>query len=403
MDTQAQRNPSGDQTVPARQVSGYIPALDGIRGLAILMVTAYRFNIGPECDHFPGRLLFKAIEHGDLGVDLFFVLSGFLITGILFDSKGQDHYFRNFYSRRALRIFPLYYGFLFVTLVALPLFFSPQLDLFPEAKANQGWLWLYGANFLMGLRDDWCLGSFTHFWSLSVEEHFYLLWPLVIFFCTRRQAMIASVLGIALSVITRSVWIQAGGSTVAAETYTFFRLDGLALGGFLALAARGPSGIQALVSWALIGGAACAAAMLCILQLQSGRLFGLTYAITAGFFGALLVLAVASKTSTWWGRIWSSSVLRFFGKYSYAMYVFQLPLITIMAPILTSEEICARLGSVFAGRLAYIVLTTIVTTGAAVFSWHLYEKHFLALKTRFQPQIGTGTRAVSYVSNAIGN
>jgi peptidoglycan/LPS O-acetylase OafA/YrhL len=257
-------------------------------------------------------------------------------------------------------------------------------NVFPEARANQAWLWLYGANFLMGIRDQWCLGLFTHFWSLSVEEHFYLLWPLVIFCCSRRQAIGVSLLAIAVSVVGRIVWLSAGWGDVAVDTFTFLRLDGLALGSLLAVAARGPKGIGGLVRWALIGGGICGAAMAAISLLPDRRLMGVPVVIIAEFFGALLVLAVTSRRSTFWGMIWHSPFLRFFGKYSYAMYVFQLPLIALMAPILTPEGLCNRVGSVLAGRVLYIALMSTVTTGAAVFSWHLYEKHFLALKSRFE-------------------
>src|SRR5688572_5604871 len=108
-ETETHAPPALPSVAPRAIHSGRIPALDGIRGLAILTVTAYRFSIGPDDNQLPGKLLFKALHHGDLGVDLFFVLSGFLITGILFDAKGEDCYFRNFYARRVLRIFPLYY------------------------------------------------------------------------------------------------------------------------------------------------------------------------------------------------------------------------------------------------------------------------------------------------------
>ncbi|MEX2288059.1 MAG: acyltransferase [Planctomycetaceae bacterium] len=384
MQHESLRDPRTKEATSECHLSGPLRALDGIRGLAILMVTAYRFNIGPDCDQFPGRLLFKVLNYGDLGVDLFFVLSGFLITGILFDSKGKDHFFRNFYARRALRIFPLYYGFLFVTLVALPMLYGPSGNLFPEATANQAWLWLYGANILMGIRNEWCLGSFTHFWSLSVEEHFYLVWPFVIVLCSRRQAMLISLLAIALSIVGRILWLGVVGTEVPVDTVTLFRMDGLALGSLLALAARGPNGIRALNPWAVTGGAACALAMLAIACLPNPRLFGLPVTVVAAFFGALLVLAVDSNAATWWGKTWRSPILGFFGKYSYAMYVFQLPLIALMTPILTPEGTSSWLGSAFAGRLAYIAVMTSVTTLAAVGSWHLYEKHFLALKTRFQ-------------------
>jgi peptidoglycan/LPS O-acetylase OafA/YrhL len=368
---------------PRSIFSGRIPALDGIRGLAILAVTAYRFSIGPDDNRLPGKLLFKALHHGDLGVDLFFVLSGFLITGILFDAKGEDHYFRNFYARRALRIFPLYYGFLFVTLVALPLF-GNRFDLFPEAKANQAWLWLYGANILMTIRDQWCLGSFTHFWSLSVEEHFYLIWPLIIFFSSRRIAMVASLFAIAISVVGRIVWIRLGGGEVAVETFTLFYLDGLAIGSLIALAVRGPRGIKPLIRWAFVAAILSGATMLGIGLLPNERLLDLPTLVIAIFFGSLLVLAVASRTSTLWGIFWRSKVLSFFGKYSYAMYVFQLPLIRILDPVFSAEGLCLRLGSIFYGRILYILVMMAITTALAYLSWHLYEKHFLRLKVYFE-------------------
>lgn len=360
------------------------------------MVTAYRFNIGPAYDKLPGSLLFSVLRRGDLGVDLFFVLSGFLITGILFDAKGHDHYFRNFYARRALRIFPLYYGFLLVTLVALPRLLGPNWSLFPEAQANQAWLWLYGANFLMGIRDQWCLGSFEHFWSLSVEEHFYLLWPLVIFLCSRRRAMLVALCVVAISVIGRIVWIRMGGNQIAVETFTFFRMDGLGFGAFLALWARGAGGIKPLRPWAIVVLGLCGGILLAVAALGNRRFLGIPWAVTAGFFGALLVLAVAAEPWSVWGRIWRSRFLGFFGKYSYAMYVFQLPLIAVLAPVVTAEGLCSWLGSDFFGRLAYMAVMTAATTLAAVLSWYGYEKHFLRFKAMF-PTSGNASNRTTRV------
>lgn len=107
------------QPAPSKNGS-HIVALDAIRGLAILMVTAYRFNRGTSPNE-AGESVISVLNSGFRGVDLFFVLSGFLITGILYDTKGTSHYFRNFYIRRTLRIFPLYYGILIVTFLILPL------------------------------------------------------------------------------------------------------------------------------------------------------------------------------------------------------------------------------------------------------------------------------------------
>src|SRR5215216_5117511 len=99
---------------------GHIPALDGIRGIAILMVMLCHFTNRGLPNTIVGKIVRRSFEAGWSGVDLFFVLSGFLITGILFDSKPQAHYFRNFYVRRTLRIFPLYYGFLIALFWILP-------------------------------------------------------------------------------------------------------------------------------------------------------------------------------------------------------------------------------------------------------------------------------------------
>ena len=132
------------QPAPADLPRGHIPALDAIRGLAILVVTLYRFGGGGEG---PANAIGHSwlIELGGRGVDLFFVLSGFLITGILFDAKGKEHYFRNFYMRRALRIFPLYYAALAVTLLMLPRLLPAFATDFQPAVTAQAWLWLPAA------------------------------------------------------------------------------------------------------------------------------------------------------------------------------------------------------------------------------------------------------------------
>src|SRR4051812_7040132 len=112
-------------------LKGHVLALDAIRGLAILLVTGYRFWDLPTSDVPAVDWLSSLFSLGLRGVDLFFVLSGFLITGILLDAKQKPHYFRNFYMRRTLRIFPLYYAVLAVTFVLLPLAGWSSARLFP--------------------------------------------------------------------------------------------------------------------------------------------------------------------------------------------------------------------------------------------------------------------------------
>ncbi len=364
-------------------LKGHVPALDAIRGLAILLVTGYRFWERPVGETVPGDTLSHFFSLGFRGVDLFFVLSGFLITGILFDAKVKPHYFRNFYMRRTLRIFPLYYAVLAVTLVLLPLAGWSTSRLFPEAHQDQAWLWLYGANVLQSLRGEWCLGSFNHFWSLAVEEHFYLFWPLVIYVCSRRTAMIAcgSVVGIAA--VVRTLWLLGGGNDVAAETFTLLRMDALAMGGLLALAVRGSGGVKALYPWA-IAGVLFLATLLLPISLMHKRLLAIPELLFAAFFAGVILLALTASKEGWWGRLWNSSLLRFFGKYSYGMYVFQNLLIPVVASWLSVDILQQQLGSQLLAKLTYLTLMSALTIAAAVASWHLFEKHVLKLKSWFE-------------------
>jgi len=153
----------------------HIPALDGLRGLAVVLVLLVHFVGNTQPWTAFDRLLVKASNYGLYGVDLFFVLSGYLITGILHDSKGSSHALRNFYMRRVLRIFPLYCGVLLLLFHALrlaPSIYPPALE---ESARHQGWLWSYTANVFIALRGAWALPYVSHFWSLAIEEHFYLL------------------------------------------------------------------------------------------------------------------------------------------------------------------------------------------------------------------------------------
>jgi peptidoglycan/LPS O-acetylase OafA/YrhL len=366
---------------PAELPRGHIPALDAVRGLAIVVVTLYRFGGGGE---WPAR----AIDHsaliglGQRGVDLFFVLSGFLITGILFDAKGREGYFRNFYVRRALRIFPLYYGALAALLIALPAVAPYTAAAFRPAIDQQAWLWLYGANVLQAIRGAWCLGPLNHFWSLAIEEHFYLLWPAVIYGTSRQTAMRLCGLLFLSSIAARAAWLAAGGNDVAADVLTPLRMDGLVLGGWIALAARSPGGLGRLSTWAKRT-LPLLLPMALLADLTGRRLLGLPEAAWAGACGALLILVVAASGHSPLASIGSSRVLQFFGKYSYAMYVFQLPLVYLLAPLVTAGGLANRLGSPHLGQAAYAAILFAITTLAALASWNLFEKRLLELKHRF--------------------
>jgi peptidoglycan/LPS O-acetylase OafA/YrhL len=225
---------------PPVNLRGHLPGLDGMRGLAILLVLLFHFVGNTVATNWIERAIVGVSNYGSYGVELFFVLSGFLITGILYDARNKPHYFRNFYMRRLLRIFPLYYGVL-----ALVFFIAPLIPLLRGPMLNylvdrQSWAWLYAVNIYIAKQGDWSFSYLEHFWSLAIEEHFYLFWPLVVFLlATRPRTLIAVSLGTALcAMLARLTGSLMGLSWWTTYVLTPFRLDGLALGAFLAVTAR---------------------------------------------------------------------------------------------------------------------------------------------------------------------
>lgn len=376
------RAPNTDATIEPK-LQGHVPALDAIRGLAILGVLLFRFGGGSAGYASTGAQVLPLIEIGTRGVDLFFVLSGFLITGILADAKSKPGYFLNFYARRTVRIFPLYYAVLLGTLVLWPALVGFAAELQP-AQDNALWLWLYGANVLQAWRGQWCLGYFDHFWSLAVEEHFYLVWPAVIYCLSRQHAMRSCGVLFVAATLGRVAWLMLGGNDVAPEVFTLFRMDGLAAGAWLALAARSEGGLRRLAAPAK---AMLIAATLLLIPLTTNhvRLLMLVDALWTIGCAALLVVVVTAGPATFLGRCGRSPVLHWLGKYSYGLYVFANLLIPLLAPVITAGGLASMLESELGGQFAYLLLMSSTTCCAALASWHLFEKHWLKLKKFFEP------------------
>jgi peptidoglycan/LPS O-acetylase OafA/YrhL len=219
-----QRSEPGEQ--PSRNFGARVPELDGIRGIAILTVLLYHFfSYTMLHGSWTGlaRVLGRATENGSHGVDLFFVLSGFLITGILLDTRSDAHYFRNFYARRALRILPLYYTVLLIILLCYRHSGSyVLLSFFHLSNISP----ILGVTMVNG-----------SMWSLSVEEHFYLCWPWIVRRLNlRNAALVAAVICLAEPII-RGI---AFPHVTSVFPYTWFRLDGLASGALIACFVRSP-------------------------------------------------------------------------------------------------------------------------------------------------------------------
>ena len=364
-------------TVPT--AGAHIAALDGLRGLAILLVLLFHYGRSAHDFGFDNFFISEVSEFGWVGVDLFFVLSGFLITGVLYDSRSSGSYFRNFYARRALRIFPLYYLSLIVVLVLAALW--PSAEVWPRFDAF--WFVFYLTNFAQVAQGPTGAGILGHFWSLAVEEHLYLVWPALVLMFTRRQMILVAV-GLLLLCLCARVTLRLSRqmSPYAIYLLTPLRLDGLAVGAICCLAVRGPRGLEPLIghAWtAMLGGAGIV--VVCVFlggsSGGSGPMQTVGYTCLAVAFGGALLVTLSFKPA---GRAFSNPLMRWFGRYSYGLYIWH-PIINV---ILFHTALRSLLGveEPFES-LHYLLFALATALGVAVASYHILELPFLQLKKRF--------------------
>jgi len=364
----------------------HMPELDLLRGVAVLLVVLYHgfgFRYGIEGVFGLQRMFVAATLYGWAGVDLFFVLSGFLITGILLETRAYPGYYRRFYIRRCLRILPIY----FTVLLVLALVTRTPLFVHGVPWSFIGISALFLANFtpIFGIAT-----AYGVLWSLAVEEHFYLVWPILVRrFSGRALAICAAAICVICPVLRGTSFLlhRAQGWTDYGA-YTWLVADGLAMGTLLAIALRGPLQLRqtnwkvafaALVSGAgmLIGGAPFGI-------LSRERFLGFAFRQTAlnlCFFGMLLLVLLIGTGP--WRRVVCFKPLRLLGEISYGVYLVHTLVFWIVdrcsvmlfpdAPPLTNHFplMCARFGIA-------IAVTIIV---CYISRWH-FEEHFLRLKER---------------------
>jgi peptidoglycan/LPS O-acetylase OafA/YrhL len=387
---------------PGAASENHIMALDGVRGLAVLLVMAHHFALfGRIVPETKIERLYQSLALGGwIGVDLFFVLSGFLITGILYDAKGSNSYFRGFYARRVLRIFPLYYLTLLFVFLVMPSIFKLGED-YALLSQDQFWYWAYLANWRIAAEGWPEFGLIGHFWSLAIEEQFYILWPLVVFYLSRRQLLALCVALIVGSFLLR-VGLRPTLGATAIYVMTPMRMDTLATGAWLALAIRGPGGLSRLARFAWPAAVVAAIPILYwfvrFRELDSVGLemqtFG--FSLLALFFGALLVLTLAAPTGSLIGRLFSQPALTFLGRYSYGLYVYHHFVLFAMDRAGVQVSGLPRpFGSQLLSHLLYSLIAASLSLALALLSWHLFEKRFLRLKARFPYQRASTATAPS--------
>jgi peptidoglycan/LPS O-acetylase OafA/YrhL len=359
--------------------SVWYPGLDGVRGIAVSLVFAV---------HYIPRY-----RIGWMGVIVFFVLSGFLITGALYDSQGENHRFRNFYLRRTLRIFPLFYFIwlcVLVTAFFLHEYWRPALVLWPIYLGNY-------ARFLAGTtavdriytRFPWLAIEIGHFWSLAVEEQFYLLWPLVVFKVSNRQTLMRICVAVMVSaLLLRTVLVLVLPHSLLQMEFlyrmTFSQADAFLLGGLLALLIRGPEKAAVLRSGSWLFWVSLTTLIVaCWLNGPGRYLVNVTpsapWMSSYGFTlvdltsGGLILCALRPGNLLF--RPISFGPLRELGKYSYGFYVYHVLVRPLLIPF-------ARMSASHFMMILWWCADFVVVFAISAVSYDYLETPFLRLKNR---------------------
>lgn len=350
----------------------YMPQLNGLRVVAVLLVTVQHW--------FPNELL-RGIPYGKIGVQTFFVLSGFLIMGILLSNNkrsfGMPHkerreyrkgLYRAFYARRFIRIFPLYYLVLFGCLLVFPL-----------VRSDFPWHFFYLTNILAFLEGEWP-PHMTHFWTLAIEEQFYLFVPLLAISLPIK--LLPKVLAgiILMGLVGRIVLLQIGMNLISVQTFSLTAFDGLAIGSLLAYFKYHRNGSSLHPQFRALALLSCVAFLGLLCFLFCGNKLAVIF---FSIFGATLfcffiswVILYLSEDHTGFVSFLAIPPMIYFGKISYGIYVYhnfmQLAYrhITPDMPLFNSLII----------RYLILLLMTLIVSSI---SWHFFENILNGIKGKF--------------------
>lgn len=362
----------------------YMIQLDALRALAVFAVMLQHFV--PDSSQGSILYFFKSIlPWGKLGVSLFFVLSGFLITGILLrcrdtiDLAKQNNWFtiKRFYIRRFLRIFPIYYLTLVVTAIAS----------IPSVRETFFWHLTYTSNIYIALTGNWNDGPITHFWSLSVEEQFYLFWPFVILFVPKNKLLATIFITIIIGPLFRLAGVGASLNSTQIYVLTFSCLDLLGIGAILAFYSYKAAYFKQFKTYLCNFGFWVCGPLLIALQIMErlhiGNVINIVIEPTiTAFFFVWLIDRAAQGFGGVTGTILELKPLVYLGKISYGIYVYHNFMNPIISDIL--PNVFQHSGLPYPSSLtSQVFLKTVATLIVAVLSWHIIEKPINDFKKHF--------------------
>lgn len=361
----------------------HFPELDSIRGIAICLVLVFHCSSIASPATPLARFYVRVVSMGWIGVDLFFVLSGFLITAILLDTFDSQNYFRSFYTRRILRIFPLYYVSVALWTLAVWLLPSNLLESSQTISTLSYWFYLQNWLPLFHVSPPKVL---IHFWSLAVEEQFYLVWPILIRFTAKRgAAQTLCIVTVLVAVMLRAVLVLLG-STEVAFYFTLSRIDALAIGACVAVYFRSRGTLDPFrrpgAAFFLIG----SATVLLIMFQQHGFYNLNPVVLLVGIFplglvfGCFLIILLTSASFGLLRVFFRNRVLRFFGQISYGIYVFHWPIM-----LLSKEVWPETIDDFWLRQITFLVFVTTCSVALACLSFRYFEAPILSQKHKLAP------------------
>ncbi len=343
----------------------HIPALDGLRGIAILLVILF------HTFHF---------MLGWCGVDLFFVLSGFLITGSLLETKHEPHYFKNFWIKRVLRIFPLYYLVLLLILVPKDVF---DVDTVSYSSWSywfyiQNWLYVYTGLFPDGK------ATLNHFWSLAIEEQFYFFFPFIVKYTPKKNFIAVLLLFIAIAIGFRYYYFAV--NNIGYYVATTSRLDALGIGAMLAYLVREYKYLLEkyvhIVFYSALSYIIFAFVINPDLHFSNPFIATLGLTAFAFLFACILIFSISNFKNNSISFIFSHKYLKFIGKIAYGLYIFHWILYVFIKPPL-EKIIFENIHLVIVSKVITSSIIFIISVLLAHLSYHYFEKRIMGLKKVF--------------------